>query len=232
MHNRLIFRIVFFLSVFDFHVLISQDNLDVSQEQFLFNGKEYVNIYRLSEGNPYLISENFSEWRIVFRGRVHDSVLLNYDVYNQKFLAEYVNSWGGRSRVILATSFIDTVYFNNDVFIRNTWNSNSDPILCVLSWSDGKGFFKSYSKSYKLSNTQGGSNYKFSSLIVRYYYFDGVDLIKIKNFRGLKKVLDTNSYEPVKKYINAHRISISRARKNDFESIQSVINKSVLTHED
>lgn len=223
--NLLSIFILIFLN--NFCVLLSQTAVFDTNEQFIFNGKEFVNTYNTSSGSPFLKDNLFLESRIIFRGRTYDKVLLNYDVYNQKFVTEYTNSWGGKVQLQLASPFVDTVFLRNEVFIFNKWDSISESFLSVMGMSEKKGFFKKYSKAYKISTSQGGSNYEFSALKDEFFYFNGKILYKITGIRKLKSIVSHKAYEKIKLYCREKNVTLKKATARDFDFWLRILNSEI-----
>lgn len=71
--------------------VVSLANEVYGLDQQLVNGVFFEDVYRGSDGHPFLLEDAFVEGSLVFRNKAYESVRIKYDIYAQQLLINHLH---------------------------------------------------------------------------------------------------------------------------------------------
>jgi hypothetical protein len=74
-------------SGFDCFTILRSDT--IPDDQTLFNGRVWRNLYSMVEEDQFLFSKEFLPGSVTMRGRTHSDVMIKYDIYMDEILTPY-----------------------------------------------------------------------------------------------------------------------------------------------
>ena len=195
--------------------LISQDAfLEMDRvyglDPLLYNGKKYI--YFLPDGtggNPFLSSAEFIKGDVVIKGVRFPDILLNYDIYNQQLLLQYLDETGAPQIIEVSKAWLESFRLGDlefkcvidDKETRFFQALGDGPYQILYSWR----------KNFKLINSTGPSYYSFSLPIrTRYVMIDG-ELHNFKSKGSFIKIFDPSHQLEIRNYIQRNKINLKHA---------------------
>jgi hypothetical protein len=127
-------------------------------DQQLVNGVFFEDIYRGSDGHPYLLEDSFVEGSLVFRNKAYESVMIKYDIYAQQLLINHLHE-GYTMASILTGEFVNSFQIHGKQFRKMTVGGVSVPayyqVLAELEHLHCYAFwFKARNESINDNNTR------------------------------------------------------------------------------
>jgi hypothetical protein len=184
------------------------------ENQNLFNGRIWRNLYYLSEGNQFLFSNEFLPGSLTINGKRFTDIFLKYDIYNDEILTPV--DQGGILQLnkemvdSFSLSFKDKTY----KFIRMQDDSikGSKKYFNVLYQGKTALYLKYTKKIDKL--TIDGGNEKFYQLSRIYFVKDNV-IYMINSKSDLIKAL-IEKKEMINPFIKKNRLYVSEKEPESF----------------
>lgn len=179
-------------------------------DPLLYNGKLYS--YFLPSGtggNQFLSSVEFIKGDVVIRGVRYTDISLNYDIYNQQLLLQYVNETGALSIVEVSMAWLESFRLG-DLEFRCLNPGNGQRFYQVLG--DGPLFILyHWNKDLKLGATYGNKNFIFTPAIKFKYVLTGENIRSFRGKRSLISITGQGHKQEIKNYIHVNRIKMKDA---------------------
>jgi hypothetical protein len=196
--------------------IISHDTLP--ENQFLYNGRVWRNLYTTVEENQFLFTNEFLTGSVSMRGRTYSNVLITYDVYKDEILIPYqpVGILQLNKEMVDSFSFL---FLNREYkFVRLSDSTDAEMNGYFNEVYNGKTrLITRYVK--KIEKLADGGKYD------RFYQINKIYIVKDEKYRvitGKKDIFRIFSEEKkaIRNYINKNKILIKR---EDAESYVPVI---------
>jgi hypothetical protein len=195
--------------------LVSQDTVMEMDRVYgldplLYNGKIYTYFMPSGTGgNQFLLSPDFLTGEVIIKGKTFEGISLNYDIYNQQLLLQYVNETGAFNIIEISKAWLDS--FRIGIMEFRCLSPDDKPgFYQVLG--DGPYFIMVYwRKDLKLDATFGSQNFTFTAATKNQYVLIGDQLRPIRNNRNLVSLLDPEHKPEINKYLQLNRIKIKKA---------------------
>lgn len=195
--------------------LISQDAAVVLDRVYgldplLYNGKIYTYFMPSGTGgNQFLLSADYLTGEVTIRGKTFEGISLNYDIYNQQLLLQYVNETGAFNTIGISKAWLEKFRIGNMEF-RCLSLDNEPTFYQVLG--DGPFFIMvHWRKDLKLDATFGAKNFTFTPPIKEQYVLISDQLKPFRNKRSLVSLFDPEHKPEINNYIQLNRIKIKKA---------------------
>jgi len=184
---------------------VQQDTLP--ENQILYNGKLWKNLYFMTEGDQFLFSKEFISGSVTIKGKTFSNILIKYDLYNDEILTPA--DPGGivqlnKERVDSFSLFYEGKTYH---FIKNIEDCESEfnGYVNLLSKGDISLFLK-YVKKINAAKTEGQRD--------RFYLTHRLYIVKDSSpsrIRSNKNLLDaSDEYKTqIKDYIRRNKIRVS-----------------------
>jgi hypothetical protein len=188
----------------------------------IYNGKKYS--YFLPSGtggNQFFASAEYVKGSVVVKGVKCWGLLLNYDIYNQKLLLQYIDETGAAQIIEVSEAWLEGFSLGEKEF-RYLKFDNGSRIFQVLG--DGKyRVLYHWRKTFNLSNSAGNSIYTFSTPgKSRYVLIDG----EIRSF-GSKgsfiKQFDPVHKAEIKNYLKVNGVNLKKASDQEVTELINYI---------
>ncbi len=85
-------------------------------DQSLVNGVRYYKSFGSRRGNPYFLDDELKNASLTMYGQIYNNVHVKYDLYAHHLELEYINIYGGISKVFLVMDHIDGFSFGPNLF--------------------------------------------------------------------------------------------------------------------
>lgn len=188
-----------------------QDTL--KENQILYNGRIWRNLYYLTEGDQFLFSKKFLPGSIAINGKIFTNVFLKYDIYKDEILTPADTGGILQLNKELVDSF--SLFFQNKTyqFIRMQDDSvkGSKKYFNVL-YKGKTALCIKYFK--KIEHPVDGGNDRFYAFNRLYFVKDNLAYL-ITGKRDLMKIL-INEKELIKTFIKKNRLDVSEKEPESF----------------
>jgi|WetSurSiteA1Bulk_404760.scaffolds.fasta_scaffold21365_2 hypothetical protein len=186
----------------------------IPENQVLYNGRVWRNLYAAVEGDQFLFSKEFLPGAVTMKGRTFSDVMIMYDIFKDEILTPYKPVGILQLNKELADSF--SIYFLNKKYnFERIQDSKMEELngYCNVIYKGGSELLVRYIKKIeKLAD--GGSYDKFYQVNRIFLERDGkINLISSKS--DLLKVF--NDYrKQIRNFIKKNGIIVSRGDAESF----------------
>jgi hypothetical protein len=205
--------------------LVAQDAFQVldrvyGMDPLLYNGKKYSYFLpRGTGGNQFLFSAEFLKGDMVIRGKEVYGVDLNYDIYNQKLLLQYLDENGASQIIEISGAWLDRFslgnrefrYFSFDGEARIYQIMGEGPFYVLFSWR----------KNLKLTNSVGNSIYAFSGPVKSMFVLVDGKPHKFSSNRSFTRNFNPEFKDEIRNYIHDNGINL---KKSPDQAVTDLIN--------
>jgi hypothetical protein len=195
--------------------LISQDSVKVLDrvyglDQTLYNGKKYN--YFLppgTKGDQYLSSPDYVAGSVNLRGKRHQDVTLNYDIFNQQLLLKYKDETGALNIIEVSKAWLKSFRLGNMNFEFLTLEQSphfyqvlgEGPVRILYYWR----------KNLKLDAAIGSSNFAFTPAFRDTFILLDGQLKPFKTKRSLIRIFNPVHRTEIKSYLRKNKIKLKKA---------------------
>lgn len=186
----------------------------VPDNQVLFNGKLWINLYYMVKENQFLFSKDFLPANVTIKGQTFTNIKVRYDIYNDEILMPLDSGRILQINKEMVDSF--SMSFQNKTyhFIRTPKDSLSSPGGYANIIYKGKSVLEvKYIKKIDRPKTEGEED-NFYQLSRVYFVKDGL-FYQVKNKKELFSVLDGYKKQ-IRDYMKKNKIRVSRNTPESF----------------
>lgn len=187
----------------------------------LYNGQHNPNnIPANIKGQAFFDSPDYKIGTVTINNITYYSIKLNYDIYNQDILINYIDRFGSNSIIRLSNLNISRFSIANKIF--ETFDAENK-----IFQSIGNGKLKIYYSWQKIIEFKSGSdyrNYKFSKPIIKRYIRINDKLLKYKNNRSFLRCFNIENKNKIKDYIKANKIKVQKASDRKIHNLITYCN--------
>lgn len=190
---------------------ISYKTDTLKENQLLYNGRIWKNLYYTVEGDQFLFSKSFLPGKVIMRGKLFDDMHILVDVYKDEILIPL--STGGVLQ--LNKEMIDSFSI---IFLNKTYNfariqlDSLNSFVQVVYKGETALFEKHAKKIDKLA--EGGQYDKFYQADQTYFEMNG-KLYPVAGKRDLLNVLE-DKRELVSSFMRKNKIKISKTNPESY----------------
>lgn len=206
---------------FDYYYQLLDDKY--GNDPFLVNGIRNTYSYYKYAGHPYYGEDEFKSSGITIKGKQYYNIPLKFDIYHHRLIYSYKNAVGGQEEILLNNELIDSFVLNNDLFISKK-NGEEEIVFYHVRASAGQNrFLSSYSKKIKIISSNSADNFEFTKIFKTLYLLrNNGELIKIRKWSDLKKVMSIENYRKMSKTKNL-KFKLKLANNNQLASLLTII---------
>jgi len=175
----------------------------------LYQGKLYYPEINIASGHPFLGEEGVNVGDIVIEGRRYVDQKLMYNIYLQKIILVFNDLIGAQKQIVIDSDKIDTVFFANQVFIKNKFPQigkafvqlvSNDAIPCYIAWGKNK----------EILSTVGVRGYSFSNEKKAYYLIYHSTLCQFRNNKSFVSIFPEDQRRNIKDYLKVNKLKIGK----------------------
>ena len=186
----------------------------IKENQILYNGKVWRNLYYYVKGDQFLFSRNYLYGSLTINGKSFPDILIKYDIYNDEILTPTNNGFVLQLNKEMVDSF--TLDFENKTY--RFLNSEGDSISSIKGYVNvlykGKSsLYVKYKNEIDLLAVDGKYDQFFQSHRI-YFLKDGVDH-QISRKNDLLKLLEENKTQ-VKDFMKKNKLHVSKKSPESF----------------
>jgi hypothetical protein len=184
----------------------------------LYNGIKYSTDHTLARGFPFWKEDKAIMADIVLAGKYYKNLNIKYDLYNQEFILEYLDQFGGLQQLIINRLKIDTVFVNNNLFIKNKFDEINVFFIQIIY--EGKiSCYNTLKKEYRFINSGILVGHEYSNEIIHQYLVREGKVFVFNNKSNFLKIFEPDQREPIRKYIKSNRIKLRRKIQTDLVNL-------------
>jgi hypothetical protein len=186
----------------------------VKENQILYNGKVWRNLYAQVKGNQFLFSGDYLPGSLEMNGKSFNNVGLSYDIYNDEIITSSNNGYN----IQLNKEMVDSFSFSFQSRTYRFLNTDQDSVSGVKGFVNvlykGKSsLYLKYKKEIELLAVDDKYDLFFQTHRL-YFIHDGKsDLISGKN--DLLKIMDKDKIA-IKAYIKKNKLKFSKKDPDSF----------------
>jgi hypothetical protein len=185
-------------------------------DDYLYQGRKYIYRNVKANGHPYF---NTTEWKsatIYCNGRSYQGLTIQYDIENDMFILQVINRLGKTEYIYAENSLIDSLQFDNHLFINLQKVSNSIQANGFYEFVfSGKFMYivkhgKQFINNYNAINPYGTYSKQLSVL----YIIRGNELTACPGMKDFLSCFESNKKE-IRRFARQHHIHYKKADKDD-----------------
>ncbi|RLD41956.1 MAG: hypothetical protein DRI86_12480 [Bacteroidetes bacterium] len=206
-----------------------QDNnaTKLGLDNSLYNGKYYT--YFVSKdikGDQFIKTKVFTHGKIWKNEVEFDSILLNYDVYNQDLILKFNSREGALKLIAISMANLDSFLLDNKLFIINRTITDDYYIFNKVEYKHQK-FLIHYSKELVLKTKLNDIQYEFNKLISTMHYSDGKKYYLVNNNHGLLRVINQDKKKEVKAFLKSKKYKLQKMSEPELLELLILINNDI-----
>ena len=133
----------------------------------LLNGRQYY-LYYSSNSHPFLHTDQSRPGDLVLGGISYHGVPLNYDLYQQEVILQYISHSGETRHIILNRELVDEFLLDNKLFCEVSLEGR-DPGYAQVIRGDGLSFYVFFIKKLNYTPSMNTTPYHYTRLARRIF---------------------------------------------------------------
>jgi hypothetical protein len=205
-------------------VLSGQDDLQFRQakERFersygsdhnLLNGRQYYLLYS-NTSHPFLGGELARPGRLVLNGVVYEGVPINYDLYQQAVVLQYISHAGETRYLELNREFLDEFRLDGKVFRKVAVQGDKEQYAQLIR-AGTRQFIIVWKKNMNYKASMNQTPYRYTSLSKKIYFEDSGVIQPVASRSSFLKQFDDAQRSPIRQYLKQEGIRFKKS--TDFE---------------
>ncbi|MGW8314936.1 MAG: hypothetical protein ACWGNV_04990 [Bacteroidales bacterium] len=175
----------------------------------LLNGRRYY-LYYSSNSHPFLSSEQSQPGDLILGGIPYHGVPINYDLYQQELLLQYISQSGETRQVILNSEQVDEFVLEGKVFRKISFEGRDRGYAQVIR-ADELEFYIFYSKKLNYTPSMNTTPYHYTKL-AKHIYLERDGTAEPVGSRGtFLQQFDPGNRQAIKQYMKQQRIRLKKA---------------------
>lgn len=218
-----------FLQVFLFHSFASGQ----SPEQFflarayfdrtygsdynLLNGRQYY-LYYSSNSHPFLNTEQSLPGGLVIRGMSYQGVPINYDLFQQEVILQYITSSGETRHVILNRELVDEFILDDRVFRSVQVDGRQDGYAQVIE-AGGLSFYIFYIKKLNYTPSTNTTPYHYTRASKRIYLDTGEHVSPVSSRNSFLQLFEPGQLANIKQFMRRGNLRLKKATDAELKAL-------------
>ncbi len=190
----------------------------------LYSGQKDVAERRCDLGNPFLFSDGAGVGSISLDGVVYDSLLLNYNVYDDRLVLEFTNVYGAIDHIVFLNKDVDWFQIDHRLYSKNHNESINRDFVEMVGNQDLLHCIFSFSKSYGFISNNAVTGYAYGDLQTRRYLVINGEPVSFKSKKSFIKRLPDNLKDGAKKFIKAQPLKFRKFDRDTFLNLCDKLN--------
>lgn len=187
-------------------------------DQILVNGKQYHNQYIRVLGHPFYKQEKSHLGSIVISGIYFEDIQLNYDIYSQDLVLDYIDESGKFNKIILTRAHIEAFTLDGDSFEKLPLGEHGNQLFQVITYNEIRCYIHWEKQMLPTSN-----NLKYGDLFnePKRTYFLKVEgkLQTFSNKQSFVAVCSGIPKKEIRKYLRENSLKFSNASSEQIEDL-------------
>ena len=189
-----------------------QDTL--KEDQILYNGKAWRNLYYMVKGDQFLLSKEFLPGTLTINGNYYKNILINYDIYNDEILTPKNHGYIVQLNKEMVDSFTVVAGGVKYRFV----NSHEDSLPVIKGYTNelyrGKCvLFVKYKK--EIEQLAVDDKYDLFYRTYRIYLLKEGQIYQITSKNDLLRLLKDNK-DLVKSYMKKNKLKVTKKEPSSF----------------
>jgi hypothetical protein len=186
----------------------------IKEDQILYNGKLWHNIYNNVKGDQFLFSKDFLQGSLTISGKSCKDVIINYDIYNDEIIT--ITNHG--SMLQLNKEMVDSFTLDFEYKTYRFINTQEDSLAGIKGYVNvlykGKSaLYIKYKKEIQLLAVDDKYDLFFQTYRI-YFVKEGI-VYQINNKKDLLKVLYEDKVQ-LKEFMKKNKLKISKSAPDSF----------------
>lgn len=224
---------IVFLSLGNLNPLNSQDLSAFIESKHgldheLINGAQFYYRYHRVLGHPYYLSENMVQGMVIQNGKSYPDVRINYDIYSQHLILEYVGSQVGIQRIILPPKHTDGFELDGYIFKKLSLDKRGF-LFYQLIKSAGPDCYIHWKKELGPASNNRDYMDAFSYPELTFYLDYDNELHPFKNRKTFAAVFPDIYHRKIKKYLRKNMIRFKWATPEQIEDLLGFVSALLQT---
>lgn len=184
------------------------------ENQILYTGKVWHNVYSLVKGDQFLFSKDFLKGSVTINGETFKDLNINYDIYKDEIITPTNRGFFLQLNKEVVDSF--TLMFNYKTYKFINTQDDSLPAIkgfVNLLYKGKTELIVKYKKEIQLLAVD--DKYDLFYPTTRIYLLKGGNIYQVANKHDLLKVLNEDN-DQIKEFIKKNKIKISKTEPESF----------------
>lgn len=210
-------------------ILVSQDIAKESGKIYgldplLYNGRKYTYFIPAgAEGHPYLHSPEFIPGSVTIKGKTYRQLLLNYDIYHQELLLQFVNSAGAADIIEVSKAWLEGFALGSQQF--EYLGTGNGPRFFQVAGTGNTRILFYHKKDFKLDASSNPATFRFVPARKEGFVTTGEGLFLFRNNRDFTGIFPLEKRADIKNYLRQHRINVKTASDTEITGLADFISK-------
>jgi len=193
-------------------------------DPLIYNGKQYsFFVPSNTGGDQFFEGPDYVTGSVTIRGVKYNYVRLNYDIYNQQVILQFVNSLGAKNQIILSDAWLESFSLNEKYFELIQTQDSIRKIFQVIGDGQYRILYR-WRKDLMMDGFVGARNHTFSPAGKEMSLFSGKGIKIFTNNRSFCALFDTVIKGKILEYIRHNRINVRKASDVTMDGLVNYLN--------
>lgn len=203
--------------------VVNVENVNDS-DPLLYNGKKYTFFFPLSTGgHQFLSDQQFETGAVTIRGVTYTGLLLNYDIYNQQLVLQYVNDLGARNQIVLSDAWLESFSINEKDFELIRTSDSLKQIYQVIGNGQYRILYK-WKKELVMDGFVGATNHTFTAPRKEMNLWSDTRIFRYTNNKTFYSLFVPGKKERIIEYLRTNRINVKKSTDSTLNRMVYYIN--------
>ncbi|HUX95662.1 MAG TPA: hypothetical protein VMV47_08010 [Bacteroidales bacterium] len=203
--------------------VVDADNL-YDSDPLLFNGKQYSFFIPVSTGGHQFFSEpQFVTGSVTIRGVTYTDLTLNYDIYNQQLVLQYINSLGAKNQIVLSEAWLESFRLKEIDFELISTQDSLKQIFQVIGTGQYYILYK-WKKDLVMDGFIGSKNHTFTIPRKEMKLYSDNLITQYTNNKTFYSLFVPGKKERIIEYIRINKINVKKSADSTVNRLVNYIN--------
>jgi hypothetical protein len=175
----------------------------------LLNGRQY-HLYYSSTSHPFLNWDQIRPGRVVLNGVAYEDVPINYDLYQQALILQYISNTGETRYIVLNREFVDEFRLDGKLFRKVSFPGEKGR-YCQVIGEDKLRFLIRWNKNMNFSASVNETPYRYSDQS-RHMFLAGSDYMhRVGSRSSFLECFEDPQRSLIRQYMREERIRLRHA---------------------
>lgn len=185
----------------------------------LNNGRKYFPENNPVKGYPYWRSDKSIEGQVDIAGRSFQHQAMQYNLYKQEFVLNYVDYNAQSQQIILNASAVDTIHLDEVKFVKNKFSEIEQPFIQLIH--EGKiGCYVAWFKLMQFNQTGANTGYVYTAERKNYYLRNEQNrIVRFHSKSSLLSAFEKEDRAAVKKYLAVNSVHFKGIKDDELKRL-------------
>ncbi len=217
------------LNIFCVQILFAQESSGTSgnvydSDPLLYNGKKYTFFIPANTGGHQFFSDQqFVTGSVIIRSVKYTGLFLNYDIFNQKLVLQYVDGLGARNQIEMSDAWLESFTIQEKYFEIIRTGDSLKHIFQVI----GSGHYcilYRWEKDLVLDGFIGATNHAFTLPRREMILFTDNQLYRYTNNKTFYSLFVPYQKKKIIEYLRNNRINVKKSTDSTMSNLVNYIN--------